>query len=373
MTGCCEACARRSWLVGRLAGHIEKARGDRAAIRTLLALDNDALLDAVAGTRRRAIAAELGRLEGTALPALWEQAGVTSWCRHHASYPKRLFRLPDPPAVLHLAGAPERLGALLDAPAVALVGARRCSTDGSRLARSLGRGCSSAGVTVVSGMALGIDAAAHEGALESGAATIAVLAGGPERAYPARWRALHRQIAARGAVISELPPGTPSFRWGFPARNRLIAALAGMVVVVEAAERSGSLITAEIAADAGIAVGAVPGFPDRALSRATNELVRDGAALIRDAPDILDELLGADAPAREQPTAIEPELAQVAELVGRGVDSAEQIARAVGDRAGVPACLTRLELLGVVERRSAGRYVPGRTPWRRLGEQRCSP
>lgn len=362
MTGCCDQCARRSWLVGRLAGHIEKSRGDRAAVRTLLALPDSDLIAAVAGSRRRTVAAELARIDPAELLAGWKQSAVTTWCRHSEPYPAGLLRLADPPAAIHFAGRPERLAALLAAPAVAVVGARRCSADGSRLSRALGRGCSAAGVTVVSGMALGVDAAAHEGALEAGAATVAVLAGGPERAYPARWRVLHRAIAARGTVVSELPPGTPSYRWGFPARNRLIAALSGMVVVVEAAERSGSLITAEIAADIGIPVGAVPGAPDRPLSRATNELIRDGSALIRDAGDVLDELLGVEA-RRTPVTAIDPDLAEVAELVGRGVESVERIAVEMGDASGLPAALTRLELLGIVERRAGGRYAPGCVQW----------
>lgn len=363
MTGCCDRCARRSWLVGRLAGHIEKARGDRAVIRTLMALGDDELVAAVGGTRRAALMRELERLDTAAVLEGWKRSGVTTWCRHHVSYPGGLARLPDPPAAIHLVGDPVRLDALLAGPAAAIVGARRCSADGARIARSVGRGCSAAAVTVVSGMALGVDAAAHEGALEAGGSTVAVLAGGPDRPYPARWRALHGEIGSRGAVISELPPGTASFRWGFPARNRLIAALSQMVVVVEAAERSGSLITAEIAADLGIPVGAVPGSPDRALSRATNELIRDGSALIRDAGDILDELLGAGA-YRPEPTGIEADLAEVAELVGRGLGSVAQIAGAMADGSGVPASLTRLELLGIVERRTGGQYVPGTTPWR---------
>lgn len=363
MSACCDSCARRSWLVGRLAGHIEKSRGDRGAIRTLLALGDAELIDAVAGARRSEIAQELARVDPGAVAREWRHAGVTTRCRHDSSYPAGLARLADAPAAIHLLGDPERFDALVAAPSVALVGARRCSPDGSGLARSVGRGCAAAGVTVVSGMALGVDAAAHEGALEAGGSTVAVLAGGPERAYPARWRTLHREIARRGSVVSELPPGTASFRWGFPARNRLIAALSEMVVVVEAAERSGSLITAEIAADLGIAVGAVPGSPARDLNRATNALIRDGCALIRDAGDILDELLGPGAPITV-PTEIEPALAAVAGHVGRGLRTAEQIATAMGEGSGVPALLTRLELLGIVERRAAGEYVPGPSRWR---------
>lgn len=362
MKSCCERCARRSWLLGRLAGHVDRLRGDRGAVRTLLALGESDLLRAVGGPRRGAIADGLKALDVDALLGEWKRAGVSSICRHHDAYPRRLARLADPPAAIHLFGSRSRLASLLAGPAVAVVGARNCSREGELAGRSVARGCSAAGVTVVSGMALGVDASAHRGALDGGSRTVAVLAGGPERPYPARWRALHGEIARQGAVISELPPGTPSYRWAFPARNRLIAALSDMVVVVEAAARSGSLITAEIAADIGVGVGAVPGSPGRPLSESTNSLIRDGAALIRDAGDVLDELLGAR-PEGSPVTVIEPGLAEVAELVAGGVGTPEAIATAAGGAASVLADLTRLELLGVVERRPGGHYVPGPVAW----------
>lgn len=363
MSDCCPVCVRRSWLVGRLAGHIEHSRGDRAAVRTLLALPNGRFLAAVGGSRRHAVASELDRLDAGAVLASWAEAGAMAICRHSRRYPERLRRLPDPPTAIHVLGDAGRVAELLDAPAVAVIGARRCSADGAAMARGLGRGCSAARVTVVSGMALGVDAAAHEGALESGGRTVAVLAGAPERAYPARWRALHGRIATSGAVLSEMPPGTASYRWGFPARNRIIAALCGLAVVVEARERSGSLITAEIAADLGVSVGAVPGAPGLPLAEAPNALIRDGAALVRGSEDVLEELLGIRA-AQVAETTIEPELAEVATIVARGADTPERIAAAGGGAGGLLAALTRLELLGVVERRGAGRYVPGPTRWR---------
>ena len=331
-------------------------------MRTLLALDEGELLRAIGGSRGEAIAGELEVLDAGALVDQWEGAGVSSICRHHDAYPRRLARLADPPAAIHLLGSRSRLASLLAGPAVAVVGARNCSRDGELAGRAVARGCSAAGVTVVSGMALGVDASAHRGALDGGSRTVAVLAGGPERPYPARWRALHGELARQGAVISELPPGTPSYRWAFPARNRLIAALSDMVVVVEAAARSGSLITAEIAADIGVAVGAVPGMPGRPLSEATNSLIRDGAALIRDAGDVLDELLGVRA-GGPPVTTIEPGLAEVARLVAEGLGSPEAIASASGEGASVLADLTRLELLGIVERRPGGHYLPGPVPW----------
>ena len=362
MSGCCDSCARRSWLLGRLAGHIEHSRGDRGAVRMLLALPDRRLLDAVGGARREALATEFDGVDGAAELERWREGGTEAICRHSPHYPGGLLRLPDPPAVLHLFGEPGRLPGLLGTPAVALVGARRCSVEGGALARELGRGCSASGLTVVSGMALGIDAGAHEGALEAGGRTLAVLAGGPDRAYPARWRSLHARIAGVGAVVSELPPGTPSYRWGFPARNRIIAALSGLVVVVEARERSGSLITAEIAADVGVAVGAVPGGPGQPLAEAPNALIRDGAILVRGCEDILEELLGVGAVLPE--TEIEPGLAEVAALVAGGAGTQEEIAAAIGGSEGLLASLTRLELLGVVRRLGAGRYAPGSARWR---------
>ena len=363
MSDCCLPCARRSWLVGRLSGHIEHSRGDRAAVRTLLALPDDRLLAAVGGERRDGLHAELETLDVPAEMRRWGQQGVFTACRHSDSYPARLLRLPDPPAALHVFGDATTAAGLLEAPAVALVGARRCSVDGAAMARGLGRGCSAAGVTVISGMALGVDAGAHEGALEARGRTLAVLAGGPERAYPARWRALHGRIGTTAAVLSEMPPGTPSYRWGFPARNRIIAALSGLVVVVEARERSGSLITAEIAADLGVTVGAVPGRPGHPLADAPNALIRDGAVLVRGCEDVLEELLGVRAPEAEA-TTLEPELAEVATIVARGARTQDEVAGAAGAVGGVLAALTRLELLGVVERRGAGRYVPGPTRWK---------
>ena len=177
---------------------------------------------------------------------------------------------------------------------MAVVGTRRASADGLEVARALGRGLAAAGVTVVSGMALGVDSAAHAGALESSGRTVAVLAGGADVPYPPSKARLHGLIAERGCVVGELPPGFVAMRWCFPARNRIIAALAHMTIVVEAARRSGSLITAEIAIDIGREVGAVPGPVTAWRSAGTNALLRDGATVIRDAADALDVAVGVD-------------------------------------------------------------------------------
>ena len=197
-----------------------------------------------------------------------------------------------------------------------IVGSRRASAYGLRVAEGLAHDLAGCGVVVVSGMALGIDAAAHRGALDAGGRTIAVLAGGPDVVYPARHRGLHARICARGAVISDRPPGTRPQKHDFPVRNRLMAALASVVVVVEAAERSGSLVTANLALDLGREVGAVPGQVGIPVAAGTNLRIREGAALIRDAQDVLDLLGGVGTASVRRPAPeLEPELEEILGLV----------------------------------------------------------
>lgn len=191
-------------------------------------------------------------------------------------YPATLHDLPDPPSVLFLAGQAE----LLNSPCVAIVGSRRATTYGRRVARQLGASMVARGHTVVSGLALGIDAAAHQGALPG--PTIAVLGSGADVASPPSNHRLYQKILADGAVVSEYPPGTKVEPYHFPRRNRIIAALVSDVIIVEASRRSGALITAEVALNLGREVHAVPGPIDRPTSDGTNRLIRDGAAVIVD-------------------------------------------------------------------------------------------
>ena len=198
------------------------------------------------------------------------------------AYPALLARLDDAPSVIAVLGDP----ALLSQRAVAVVGSRNASANGQRLAESLSADLAQQGLAVVSGLARGIDAAAHRGALRTGI-TIACIAGGPDVAYPAEHADLQRQIAENGAVVSELPPGVQPQARHFPRRNRVIAGLALGVLVVEAAPRSGSLITARLAAEAGREVFAIPGSPLDPRARGANGLIRDGAHLTETADDIL--------------------------------------------------------------------------------------
>jgi DNA processing protein len=357
----CAACLRRSWLVARLAGHIEVAWSARR--RTgLLALADDAMVAALAGVERSRIEVDYERFDAGAARAHCAQAAVVALCRCDERYPAVLEDLPDPPAVLYLHGDPARLALALDGDRVAIVGARRASPYGLERARTLGRGLAAAGLTVVSGMALGADAAAHAGALEVEGSTVAVLAGGPERAYPTTKRRLHERIAAIGAVVAEMPPGAGARRWCFVARNRIIAALAQATVVVEAGERSGSLITAGLAADLGREVAAVPGLVTAPLAAGTNALIADGARLVRGPEDVLELLFGAEgarrlpasAPVRER---LDPDLRALLDGVGEGRDTVAALASAGAALDTVLAGLAQLELRGLVRRGLGGRYV----------------
>ena len=177
---------------------------------------------------------------------------------------------------------------LLARPAVAIVGARACSAYGRQIARSLGRDLAAAGLVVVSGLARGVDAEAHRGALEASGSTVAVLGCGIDRDYPAAHRELARQVAATGLVVSEYAPGVEPAPWRFPARNRIVAGLCAATVVVEARERSGALITADFALEEGREVLAVPGEITSALSAGSNALLRLGATPLTCAQDVLE-------------------------------------------------------------------------------------
>ncbi len=201
-------------------------------------------------------------------------------------YPASLRPLSDPPPVLFLRGRSE----LLYRPSVAVVGSRRATSVGRRAADRIGRDLSAAGVTVVSGLARGIDGAAHRGALGGAGGTIAVLGCGPDRAYPAANGALFDRVVREGLVVSEFPPGEAARAYHFPRRNRVLAALCSGVVVVEAAARSGALITVDHALDLGLEVFAVPGSIETPQAEGTNALLRDGAHVVTSATDVLETL-----------------------------------------------------------------------------------
>jgi DNA processing protein len=300
-----------------------------------------------------------------------------------AAWPDRLRSLPDPPAALFLRGDPAHLAR----PQVAVVGARRASRGGLDDAAWIADDLARAGLAVTSGLALGIDGAAHGAALDAGGTTIAVLGHGPERTYPALHRALARRIAAEGALLTEFPPGTPPLAHHFPRRNRLIAGLALGVVVVEATERSGSMITARLAAAQGREVFVLPRRARDPGGAGGHRLLREGAVLVRNVDDVLEELAlpgpataapggpGADAPPHDPPVpgAGAPDdpvdAALLAALDEAGTPFEVLSVRTGLDAGELGARLTLLELDGRVAR-DGDRLVPrvpgAQAPARRL-------
>jgi DNA processing protein len=264
--------------------------------------------------------------------------------RREARYPPLLAQLHDPPRELHLRGDPR----MLAQSSVAVVGARSCSPYGAQVARDLARELAHAGVVVVSGLARGIDGEAHRGALEAGGATVAVLGCGIDRDYPRSHAQLADRIRQSGAVVSEYPAGVEPAPWRFPARNRIIAGLCLATVVVEARERSGALITADFALELGREVFAVPAEITAALSAGTNDLLRQGAAPLLSAHDVL-FALGLDAAVPSITPKVSDSAAAVLELLADGARDADELAR-LGRRptAEVATALVELELAGLV-------------------------
>jgi DNA processing protein len=333
--------------------------------RTLLAalgLPGDVLsaghaaLSRTAGERiARAVRAPDERRDAQAAAALaWAEAPG-----HHlvtladAAYPPQLLQIGDPPPVLYVTGRPESLLR----PMVAVVGSRNATVIGQSNARAFARVLSEAGFAVVSGLALGIDAAAHEGALEGRGGTVAVVGTGIDRVYPAAHAPLARGITADGALLSELALGTRASTSGFPRRNRLIAGLARAVLVVEAAVHSGSLITARQAAEFGRDVFAIPGSIHSPLARGCHALIKQGAKLVESAEDILSELGAVEVSARtpdRRDTAVES--TPLFEAIGHDPVLPDMLAERLGmPVAEVNAGLLGLELDGAVLRLADGR------------------
>jgi DNA processing protein len=351
----CDRCLARSWLIERLGGHLDNA-GARAV--DALALADGELIAAFAGNRQDEVQRELRQLDLAHLRKRAEWAGLELICRCDPAYPPRLRSLQSAPAVLHVAGDLERALALLEREVVAIVGSRRASGYGLDVARSLGRGLVASGITVISGMALGIDSAAHAGAVTAHGATVAVLPGGADRPYPASRRALYNRIAASGAVISELPAGAAVRRWAPVARNRIIAALATMTVVVEARSGSGALLTAGWARELGRPLGAVPGRVTSELAAGPNGLIRSGATLIEGPQDVLDGLFGEGEvkySGRARP-ALDEELERLLSAIEAGHDTLPALTHAGLGAERALAGLSELELMGYVRRGPGGRF-----------------
>ena len=285
-----------------------------------------------------------------------------------AAYPSCLMGLVDPPPVLFLRGDRP----FLDRRSVAVVGSRRATAAGRRTAERISRELSELGVTVVSGLALGIDGAAHRGALAAHGGTVAVLGSGPDRAYPAGNRHLFRAILERGLLVSEFPPGEPARPHHFPRRNRILAGLSAGVVVVEAARKSGAFITVDHALDLGLEVFAVPGSIEMTQSEGANALIQDGAHLLTRGSEVLDVIgwrpmadPGGPLPGVSEglgkgghdvsPSGLDADLVRVRAAFGREPRVLDQLVPDVGlSAARILAALTHLELRGSVARTGDG-------------------
>ncbi len=298
---------------------------------------------------------------------------VKAWLEHEHhhilrqgddNYPELLQQIPDPPETLYINGNPE----VLNLPALAIVGSRNPTRSGERSARDFAAHLGSSGFCIVSGLAQGIDTAAHRGALQAGAPTVAFLGTGIDRIYPAANRELAHEIVRQGALVSEFPLGAAPERWHFPRRNRLISGLSIGTLVVEAARKSGSLITARLAAEQGREVFAMPGSIHNPLARGCHQLLRSGAKLVESSEDILAELaplIGhmlqtaeSTAPAQESDAPPDPEYAQLLQALQHDPCSIEQLSRQSElTIEQVSSMLLILELEGKVEALPGGRYA----------------
>lgn len=339
----------------------------RESARALLSALGSAQAVAAATTAqwRRAAGDRVAEALAAALPAEYAQrlAAARHWRDagaglHHivtlgdVAYPQALLQTADPPLLLYVQGRPE----VLAAPGLAIVGSRNPTPQGAENARQFAAHIAGLGLNVVSGLALGIDGAAHEGALAARGTTVAVVGTGLDRVYPRRHLDLAHRIAATGAIVSEFAPGTPSLAQNFPQRNRIIAGMTQGTLVVEAALQSGSLITARLASEAGREVFAIPGSIHSPQSRGCHALIRQGAKLVESAADILEELRWA-APAAD--TAADTANSPDPLLAAMGHDPVTL--DALSDRTGYSAAdlsvrLLELELGGQVSRLPGGLY-----------------
>ncbi|MCB2261932.1 MAG: DNA-processing protein DprA [Candidatus Thiosymbion ectosymbiont of Robbea hypermnestra] len=358
----------RAWLIlarvpgigPRLAGRLVEHFGD--PLRVLAA--GRAELQAI-GLKPKLVDTLLNSPEAAADADLaWaEGEGVWILTRDDPRYPPRLAQVSAPPILLFVRGDPE----ILADPMLAIVGSRNPTPTGRETTKGLARYLAACGLTIVSGLAIGIDAAAHTGSLEEGR-TVAVLGTGPDRVYPAAHRDLARRIAKNGALVTEYPPGTAPLGRNFPRRNRLISGLSLGTLVTEAAPKSGSLITARYAVEQGREVFAVPGSIHNPLARGCHALIRDGAKLVESAADILEELaplLGplvteAAEPAGSGPRdseELDADYRRLLENLGHDPVSPDELTRRTGLSAqNIASMLLLLELQGHVSPCPGGRY-----------------
>ncbi len=337
--------------------------GNASLLRLLTAFGSP---EAVLASSRTALTAHLSSAQCDALLAepdaarldaahAWlGQPGNSLMTLADEDYPKSLLEIADPPALLFCKGR----RALLSQPGLGVVGSRNATPQGVRDAEAFAHALSDAGLTIVSGLALGIDAAAHRGGLAGAGSSVAVIGTGLDRIYPARNKALAHQLAENGLIVSEFPLGTPPLPGHFPRRNRLISGLSRGVLVVEAAPDSGSLITARVAAEQGREVFAIPGSIHSPLARGCHALIKQGAKLVESAADILDELAW---PQRLAPPRLRVPPETLPDPVLQALDGAPAALDVLAQRTGLTldalsAKLLTLELDGRIASLPGGRY-----------------
>lgn len=324
------------------------------------------LPEAIFSAPRQAVSAAVGERSANALLDADSAAAVDAalgWLEEpgnhiltlaDSAYPQAILDITDPPALIYVQGDTS----LLQRPSIAIVGSRNASPGGKQTAERFAAALGRAGWLISSGLALGIDAAAHEGALNAGEPTLAFIGTGADRVYPARHRELAHRIVEHGAIVSEYRLGTPAIAANFPRRNRLIAGHCRGVLVVEAAMQSGSLITARLAAEAGREVFAVPGSIHSPLSKGCHALIRQGAKLVETVEDILEELGGvatAQAPPPRPTATMSPESTGVLTALGHDPCQLDELARRTGLTAdALLAILFELELTNRVASRPGG-------------------
>jgi DNA processing protein len=364
MNGICPSCERHAWLLGKLGIRLDFRARDPTRLWGLLELSDSDLIDAIGGRRREELHEAYEAWEADEANAEKETERI---CRHHVDYPACLRGDALAPVTLGVQGGLERLTETLARKVVAVVGTRRATDYGMGLARALARDLASCGLTVASGMGEGIAGAVQAGVLEAGAMPLAVLAGTLERCSPACCEPLYRRVVEGGCAISELAVlGRGRERnWWRLATERTLALLGELTIVVEAGEHPREQACAHVAWTRGRHVAAVPGRVTSPASKGTNELLMNGARLVRSAQDALDALYGVNGmrvgdKTNEQastPVPLEPRLARVLADVGRGKDTVARLTEGDVEPGELALALAELELKGLLVRGDAGRYL----------------
>jgi DNA processing protein len=355
---------RRSWLLAVLGPALDYRCRQEGALIELLALEDEQLLRALAGRRKEELSERYAQFCPELVPAA---EGMSTLCRHDRSFPDALGSEAGP-RMLYLAGTVERFEELTTAPVVTIAGSGWATDYGIETAKSIARGLAASGVTVAGALTDGIAVAAHAGALELGAPTVAVMGGGLDVACPVRRRSLFARVRRLGSAAAEIPCGWRGRRWGQLASERILAGLAQLTVVVEAAGSARELAAARLAMGLGREVAAVPGRVTSPASEGTHALLIGGAHLVRDASDVLDLLYRTTARSRAAPSAgtcprrlqieLDARLKAVLERVGAGRDTPGQLTGASENPAQMLLALSELELMGLLTRGDGGRYVP---------------